>query len=72
MHPWHRACNDAAGAPRTQLEEDAMRLIAELLITTALRRFWRRRLVDQYAILIADIGLTRAEQEVLLTLRNHR
>ena len=53
-------------------KEETMRLIAELLILAALRRFWRRRLTDQYALLIADIGLTRAEQDVLLTLRQHR
>jgi hypothetical protein len=58
--------------PHPPSEENEMRLIAELLIAAAFRRFWRRRLVDQYAILIADIGLTRAEQDVMLTLRNHR
>lgn len=49
-----------------------MRLVAHALIGLALRRFWRRRLANQYAILIADVGLTRAEQEAFLTLRGRR
>lgn len=49
-----------------------MRLVAHVIIGLAFRRFWRRRLADQYAILIADIGLTRAEQETLLALRRVR
>jgi hypothetical protein len=49
-----------------------MRLVAHALIGLALRRYRRRRLADRYAILIADVGLTRAEQEAFLTLRNRR
>ena len=49
-----------------------MRLIAHLIIGLALRRFWRRRLADQYAILIADVGLTRAEQQTFMALRRAR
>jgi hypothetical protein len=67
-----RSCLQRCGNTAALLEENAMRLLAELMIAAAFRRFWRRRLVDQYALLIADIGLTRAEQDVLLTLRAHR
>jgi hypothetical protein len=49
-----------------------MRLVTHLILALAFRRFWRRRLADQYAILIADIGLTRAEQSTLLALRRSR
>jgi hypothetical protein len=49
-----------------------MRLVAEMFFTLAFRRFWRRRLADQYAILIADIGLTRSEQQAFLELRRIR
>lgn len=49
-----------------------MRLVMHLLFGLALRRFWRRRLADQYAILVADIGLTPTEQQVLIALRRAR
>jgi hypothetical protein len=49
-----------------------MRLVTHMIIALAFRRYWRRRLADQYAILIADIGLTRAEQSTLLALRRAR
>jgi hypothetical protein len=49
-----------------------MRLVAHVIIGLALRRFWRRRLADQYAILIADVGLTRAEQRAFVALRRAR
>ena len=49
-----------------------MRLITHIILGFAFRRFWRRRLLDQYAILIADVGLTHAEQQAYLTLRRAR
>ena len=49
-----------------------MRVLAHLLLTVAFRRFWRRRLADQYALLVADIGLTRAEEQAFLALRRSR
>jgi hypothetical protein len=49
-----------------------MRLVTHMIFALAFRRYWRRRLADQYAILIADIGLTRAEQSTMLALRRAR
>ena len=49
-----------------------MRTIAGMFSALLFRRFSRRRLADEYAILIADIGLDRAEEEVLLLLRRRR
>jgi hypothetical protein len=49
-----------------------MRTIADMLTALLLRRFWRRRLADEYAVLIAGIGLERAEEEALLSLRRRR
>ena len=49
-----------------------MRLVTEMVFAFAFRRFWRRRLADQYAILLADIGLTRDEQHAFLALRRAR
>jgi len=49
-----------------------MRLVTEMFLALAFRRFWRRRLADQYAILLADIGLTRREQQTFLALRRAR
>ena len=49
-----------------------MRVVAHLLLMVAFRRFWRRRLADQYALLVADIGLTRAEEQAFLALRRSR
>jgi hypothetical protein len=52
--------------------ESAMRLVTDLVFALAFRRFWRRRLADQYAILLADIGLTQNEQQAFLVLRRAR
>ena len=49
-----------------------MRFLTEMLFALALRRFWRRRLADEYALLLADIGLSRTEQQAFLTLRRSR
>ena len=49
-----------------------MRLVTNVIFALAFRRFWRRRLADHYAMLIADVGLTRAEQQAILTLRRAR
>jgi hypothetical protein len=49
-----------------------MRTIAGMLAALLFRRFPRRRLADEYAILIADIGLSTAEEEALLLLRRRR
>ena len=49
-----------------------MRLVMHIILALAFRRFWRRRLADQYAILLADIGLTRGEQQAMLALRRAR
>ena len=49
-----------------------MRIVAEMLFAFLFRRFWRRRLADEYAVLLAGIGLERAEEEALLSLRRRR
>ena len=49
-----------------------MRLVMHIVLALAFRRFWRRRLADQYAILVTDIGLTRSEQLAMLALRRAR
>jgi hypothetical protein len=49
-----------------------MRLIARLIFELAFSRYWQRRLTDQYAILVADVGLTREETEMFLRLRRAR
>lgn len=49
-----------------------MRFVMHLILGLAFRRFWRRRLADQYAILTADIGLTLDEQQTLVALRRLR
>lgn len=49
-----------------------MRLVTEIIFAVAMRRFWRRRFADQYALLLADVGLTRAEQQAFLALRRRR
>jgi monomeric isocitrate dehydrogenase len=54
------------------LGDTAMRMITDILFGLALRAFWRRHFADQYAVLLADIGLTRQEQEVMLELRRTR
>jgi hypothetical protein len=49
-----------------------MHLLAHVIAALAFRRLWRRRLVDEHAVLIAAIGLTRAEEEAFLSLRRRR
>ena len=49
-----------------------MRTLADMLTALLLRRFRRRRLADEYAVLVAAIGLDRAEEEALLALRRRR
>lgn len=49
-----------------------MRLITDLIFGFALRGFWRRHFADQYAVLLADIGLSPEEQQTLLALRRTR
>jgi hypothetical protein len=49
-----------------------MRLVAELIFALAFRRYWKRHLTDQYAVLIAGVGLTRAEEQTFLALRRAR
>jgi hypothetical protein len=49
-----------------------MRVIAHLLLTFTFRRFWQRRPADQYALLVNDIGLSRAEEQAFLALRRSR
>lgn len=49
-----------------------MRLRVLSMLGQAWRGFWRRWRADQYASLIADIGLTRAEQQAFLALRRRR
>ncbi len=49
-----------------------MRVITHLLLTLAFRRSWRPLLADPYALLVADIGLSHAEEQAFLTLRRSR
>jgi hypothetical protein len=49
-----------------------MRLVFRLILAAAFRRHWRRHMRDQYAVMIAHTGLTRAEQETFLSLRRVR
>ena len=49
-----------------------MRIIVHAVLTIIFRRYWRRHLAAQYEVLIADVGLTRAEQRAIMTLRRAR
>jgi hypothetical protein len=49
-----------------------MRLITHLIFALAFRRYWKRHFADQYAVLIAGVGLTRAEEQTFLALRRAR
>jgi hypothetical protein len=49
-----------------------MRLVTHVFLALAFRRFWRRHMGDQYAILVTDLGLTRDEERALLALRRAR
>lgn len=49
-----------------------MRLITDFILGLALRNFWRRHFTDQYAVLLADIGLSPEEEQALLKLRRTR
>jgi hypothetical protein len=49
-----------------------MRLLTFTFLRLALRRFWGRRPADEYAALVAAVGLSRAEEEAFLSLRGRR
>jgi hypothetical protein len=49
-----------------------MRTLLDKLFAIFLGTYWRHRLADEHAVFIAHIGLSHAEEEALLALRNRR